>query len=186
MMSDAPSPLSATGVRIAGMGIVSAIGQDVPSFAAALWARRSGISRSLQRTTPPLAVDIAAEITDFDFTQSIRSIPGLPESLLQAALHGTRRAPMALQTSVAAALQAWCHAGLADTVGAAGVVAPERIGFVIAGHNTTQNDQYVLHAAFLAQPEYLSPRYALQFMDSNQIGVISEILNIRGEGLTCG
>lgn len=171
---------TATAVQITGMGIVSAIGQDIPSFAAALKTGQSGISRSQRHTTPPLAVDIAAEITAFDFAQSIRSIPGLPTALIQTALHVTRRAPLALQTSVAAALQAWCQAGLSETV------EPERIGLVVAGHNTTQHDQYALHDAFVAQPEYLSPRYALQFMDSNQIGVISEILNIRGEGLTCG
>lgn len=180
-----PLQSAAPGVQISGMGIVSAIGHDVHAFSAALATGLSGIRRSGRRVTPAIAVDISAEIDGFDFGQSIGRIAALPDQLAQSALHVARRSPFAIQTSVVTALQAWCQAGLHQAA-AESVIVPERIGLVIAGHNTTQNDQYSLFSDFLSQPEYLSPRYALQFMDSNQLGVLSEILNIRGEGFTTG
>src|SRR5690242_7495731 len=82
-----------------------------------------------------------------------------------------RRAPIAIQTSIVAALQAWRQAGLPCEATTA-----DRIGLVSAGHNTTQNYVYGRQAEYMPRPDYLSPRFALQAMDSNQVGVLSELL----------
>lgn len=147
------------------MGIVSSIGHDISEFAASLIGGKSGIGRLPDGT-------IAAAIEGFDV-----------ETLMsdKMALRLARRAPFTIQTSVVAARQAWQQAGLQD-----GAVPPERIGLVVAGHNTTQNYVYALSSGFRQKPEYLSPRYALQFMDSNQLGVLSELFGIRGEGFVTG
>ncbi len=78
-------------------------------------------------------------------------------------------------------MQAWRSAQLfADRPPA------ERMGLIVAGQNTTQNYQYDLIPKFKKSPEYLSPRYALEFLETNQVGVLSELLEIRGEGLVVG
>jgi malonyl-ACP decarboxylase len=171
-------PSAGSGVRITGMGIVSSIGHDVPSFARSLSEGRSGIRHLTRETAPPLAVRIGAEIEGFSFPGLLRD---LPDALKDAASRGARRAPFVVQTSVIAALQAWRQARLDS-----GAIPPARIGLVIAGHNTTQNYQYGLYPEFLQNPEYLSPRYPVQVMDSNQVGTLSEILNIKGEGFVTG
>lgn len=173
------SPLPA--VRITGMGIVSSIGHDVAAFGEALVAGTSGIRRLTRATTPPLAVPIGAEIEDFAFQTALRAVPDLPDALQDAAARGARRAPFTVQTSVIAALQAWRQAQLQD-----GAIPPERIALVIAGHNTTLNYQYGHYPEFRENPEYLSPRYAVQVMDSNQLGVLSEIFRLKGEGFVAG
>jgi len=163
------------------MGIVSSIGHDVAAFARLLLEGRSGIGHITRETVPPLAVKIGAEIVDFSFSTTLRDMAGLPEALKDAASRLARREPFTIQTSVIAALQAWQQAGLhADNV------PPKRIALVIAGHNTTQNYAYGLNAGFQSRPEYLTPRYAVQFMDSHQIGVLSEIFGIQGEGCVAG
>ncbi|PPK70807.1 malonyl-ACP decarboxylase [Methylobacter tundripaludum] len=175
------SPKSSPCVQITGMGIVSAIGHNIAEFTRSLADGKSGVRRIARSTTPPLAVAIGAEIDGFNFEQMLGQFSDMPESLTQSVQHVTRRAPFTIQTSVISALQAWRQARLDDKP-----IEPERIGLVIAGHNTTQNYQYSLCSDFQRNPEYLSPRYALQFMDSNQIGVLSEIFNIRGEGFVTG
>lgn len=172
--------------HIVGMGIVSSIGNDITSFSASLMDGMSGIRYSKRITRPPLAVNIMAEITDFNFIKLIQSIPNISNTLLQLAIRNARNTPIFVQTAVVAALQAWHQAGLSSVGKNSVSVLPERIGLVVSGHNTTQNYQYELFRAFQKHPEYLSPRYALQCMDSNLIGVISTILNICGDGLVCG
>lgn len=175
------APRPAPGVRITGMGIVSSIGHDIAEFGNALAESRSGIRHLKRDTVPALPVAIGADIGGFSVEPLLRKIPDLPDPVCGSALRLARRAPFTVQTSVVSALQAWRQAGLQDDE-----ILPERIGLVIAGHNTTQNYQYALSETYRRDPEYLSPRYALQFMDSNQIGVLSEILGIRGEGFVAG
>jgi len=60
------------------------------------------------------------------------------------------------------------------------------VGIIIAGSNLTQQYQYNLIPKFQKDPEYLSPRYALHFMDTDHVGTLSEIFSIHGEGFTVG
>jgi malonyl-ACP decarboxylase len=173
--------LPAPPVRVTGMGIVSSIGHDVAAFGRSLLEGRSGIGRITRETVPPLAVKIGAEIEDFSFPTMLREMIGVPDALKDVAWRLARREPFTIQTSVIAALQAWQQANVHERK-----VSPERIALVIAGHNTTQNYAYGLNATFQTQPEYLTPRYAVQFMDSHQIGVLSEIFGIQGEGCVAG
>jgi malonyl-ACP decarboxylase len=163
------------------MGIVSSIGHDIAAFTRSLADGKSGIGRLARQAIPALSMDIGAEIADFRFPSMLEKMPDLPEALLQSARHVARRSPFTVQASVASALQAWTQARLH-----AGEIPPQRIGLVIAGHNTTQNYQYGLFTDFQRNPEYLSPRYALQFMDSDQLGALSEIFGIKGEGFVVG
>ena len=181
MIERARTQSAVPSVEITGMGIVCSIGHDLATFTQALRQSQSGIQRLALKTMPALAVDIGAEITGFDFAQRLNELTSIPESLASRALQLGRRAPFTIQTSIISALQAWSQANLST-----GAIAPERLGLIIAGHNTTQNYQYSLTDSFRQHPEYLSPRHALQFMDTNQLGVLSEMLNIRGEGFLAG
>lgn len=172
-------------IHITGMGIVSAIGKNIKTFTTSLITGKSGITYSNRFTIPPLIINIAAEIQNFNCINLINSITNLPKQISEIALYHAHHASFTLKTSIISTLEAWKNANLLNN-NLNNIIKPERIGLIIAGHNTTQNDQYTLHKKFQKNPEYLSPRYALQFMDSNQIGVISEIFNIKGEGLVCG
>jgi malonyl-ACP decarboxylase len=175
-----------SGTVITGMGIVSSIGDDVPAFCASLRAGRTGVARS-GRKHPSVPVDVAAEIKDFSFLEALQrhALPSscfaVPESVFNTAKKLGQRAPFPVQVSILSALEAWCAAGLFTNRPAA-----ERIGVIVAGQNTTQNYQYGLLPSFLENPEYLSPRYGLEFFDSNHIGVLSELLDIHGEGFVVG
>lgn len=178
-MNSMQNPLNLQNVCISGLGIVSSIGYDIATFTDSLIHGRCGIT---QENDNELAIDVSAKIITFQFENFLeKNSHTIPSALLQKALQIACRSPLAIQTSVISALQAWTQARLYKNQ-----ISPKRIGIIIAGHNTTQNYQYVLETKFRVNPEYLSPRYALQFMDSNQIGVLSEIFDIQGEGIVCG
>jgi malonyl-ACP decarboxylase len=159
-------------VIVSGMGVVSSIGGDVASFAEALRSGRSGVTRIAQ---PP--VDIGALIENVDFAARLTPYP----AHAAAARRLAGRAPFGAQAAIVAALEAWTQSGLQ-----AGALAPEQIGLVVAGHNLTRAYQHAAHEVFARDPEYLSPRYALHYQDSDHLGLLSALIGVKGEGFICG
>jgi len=164
-------------VAIVGMGIVCSIGDNIRDFRQSLKDGVSGITRLADRRGPKLSVDIAAEIKKFSFLDHLYRYSDLPGDILQKARRCAQRSPFSIQASVVSAAEAWQDSGMF-----VGGNNSERLGVIVAGESTTQNYRYGLQADFEADPEYLSPRYALQYLDTNQVGVLSEIFSIKGEG----
>ncbi|MBO9699895.1 MAG: beta-ketoacyl-ACP synthase [Sporocytophaga sp.] len=168
-------------IGITGMGIVSSIGENISSFCNALMKGESGIRLSTSQKEPKISVNIAAELQNFSFLELLNRFQDVPEEKLVNAKRLGRRAPFAIQASIISALEAWQHAQLFQSK-----LQSERIGLIVAGQNSTQNFQYDLIQKFRENPEYLSPRYALEFLETNQVGVLSELFGINGEGLVVG
>ena len=59
-------PSAATRVVVTGMGALTPIGNDVPSFWDSLVAGRSGIGRIARSTHSRLDAQIAGEVSDFE------------------------------------------------------------------------------------------------------------------------
>lgn len=168
-------------VGITGMGIVSSVGDNITSFGNSLKQGTSGIQKTNLSPSVKLSVSVAAKIQDFSFTEALKKFDTIPEEKLAKAKKLGQRAPFVIQTSILSALQAWDQANLFNNK-----LSPYKIGLVVAGQNSTQNYQYNLIAGFNENPEYLSPRYALEFLETNQIGVLSELFEIKGEGTVVG
>jgi malonyl-ACP decarboxylase len=168
-------------VGITGIGILSSIGGDIPSFSLSLRNGKSGINRRTSKKEPKLSVDIAAEIQNFSFLEKLSQFPNVPVEKLLTAKRLGQRAPFAIRTSIISAIEAWHNAQLFDSK-----ISSERMGLIVAGQNTTQNYQYDLIPKFRENPEYLSPRYALEFLETNQVGILSELFEIKGEGFVVG
>jgi malonyl-ACP decarboxylase len=161
------------------MGALTTFGAGVGTLARALRAGRSGITRPQQ---PALArLPAAGELREFSLATALRELQGGPAALLEKARRSTLRAPRSIECSVFSAVEAWLDAGLH-----AAPVPPERIGLIVAGSNLSQRYHYETAQKFATGPEFLDPRYAMRFLDSDHVGVLSEILGIRGEGFTVG
>jgi malonyl-ACP decarboxylase len=165
-----------TAARVTGLGVKTSIGADVLSFEKALREGASGITR---REGPVPAV--AGRFSDFNFERDLAEMR-LPEELAAKARRVARRSPLSLQCSALAALEAWRAAGFVEN-------PPEddtRLGIVVAGQNISSGYQFETAGRFRAEPEYLAPSYALHFLDTDQVGALSELFGARGEGLTTG
>ena len=160
-------------VVITGAGIVSSIGNDPQAFDRALRAMESGLAAY---DSPFLKV--MGQIRGFDF----RAAPvwdGLPPDMKARAVQLCRRSSLSVQTTVIAALQAYAQAGLANA-------DPERVSILTAGSNLSQGLVYETYAKAAGALEFVSPSYAIRHFDTYFNGLLSELMGIRGEGMTVG
>ncbi|MEW9701798.1 beta-ketoacyl synthase N-terminal-like domain-containing protein [Paenibacillus sp. SI8] len=167
-------------VVITGTGIISPIGYSTEEFAESLKSGRCGIDFWQSPPGSAAPVKIGAQIRDFSFDQLIKQC-AFPAELANRARLSARRSPFSVQCSVLAVLEAWVQAELHTNP-----VADERKGIVVSGSNLSQNYAYSLYKKFEEAPEYLSPSYALHFMDTDHVGTISDICSIKGEGFNVG
>lgn len=155
---------------VTGLGIITAIGQGKDNFIQALLAGRTAFGY-LQRPgregspafigaeLPPLATD---------------ALPAEYSRIL-------RRASLSTQVALLAALEAWQDAQLG-----CGDVDPHRIGLVIGGSNLQHREQFQNWQQHAANPQFVTPTYGLTLWDTDLVGVLSQALQIQGEGYSVG
>lgn len=168
-------------IAITGLGIVSAIGNNVDAFATALKEGKCGIASLEAGDGPAISPSLGAMITDFSVDSALERVDGFSEDFLKNFRIATMRAPVGIQYTSVSALEAWCCAGLHRRA-----PAPENIGIVVGGSNLSQQYTFELMDKFSKNPLYLNPRYPLHYMDTDHVGTVSHVLGIRGEGFTVG
>ena len=173
-------------VFISGMGIYCAAGLGVAAFKKALIDGSSLVKRSEGMSALSFEYHCAG-IDEFDLRSDLNTllqINGLsenPDFQIKRLLRCAGRSSLPVQVSLMPALEAWGQAKLHEKK-----VAPQKVAIIVSGQNVTQNYTYNLRKRFDMDPAYLSPEYAMQFMDTDHLGTITEILPIRGEGSSVG
>lgn len=155
---------------ITGVGIATAIGQGKANFIEALLAGKTAfgyLQRPGREAAPPF---IGAEIA----TLATAALQPEHNRLL-------RSASLSTQLALLVALEAWQAAQLDRAQ-----VNPERIGVVVGGSNVQQREQVQTRQRHTANPQFVSPSYGLALWDSDLVGVLSQALQIRGEGYSVG
>lgn len=168
-------------IQVTGIGVVTAIGGGCAQFSDSLRTGKSGIgflSRASEHDGPQI---IAAELPDLQLGEIFSSKPNLDEEIVVRAQKCTARIPDSMKSSICSSMEAWHGASLHEKP-----LETERVGLVVAGHNLTGNYQYKLMQKFLASPEYLSPWFAIHNLDTDHVGILSEIFSIHGEGFAVG
>ena len=163
---------------VTGIGVICSLGEGRDAFEEALRQGRSGIAPDPWGTEGP---PFGAVIEGFTLAGALAARAALPRRLLERAERCVRWAPRPVQIAVATALEAWQHAGLHNAP-----IAPERVAVVVAGNNLTTGYAEAQRASFERSPAHLTGRFALHVQDSDHVGTLSEILDIRGEGFTVG
>lgn len=163
-------------IAITGMGIVSSIGNNVEAFKEGLKQGKCGIRKV---EYPFINECLCGKIVDFNMEELIEryqeSLPDISNIIKQ----NKRRWSNSMRFTVAAAMEAWQDASM-------NIVNKERTGCIIAGNNLTNNLQYDQYDSFKKNPEFFKPSFLLQFMDTNYLGMITEVFGIHGEGFTVG
>jgi malonyl-ACP decarboxylase len=157
-------------VVVTGIGVCTAAARGLDDFA-----------RLLIDGRPPAGGAGAFRMTNRDFPRLLDDL-GLPGAIAERARASARRAPFSLQLSVATAAEAWYQAGLDQKHG----YAPEAISLIVAGANMNLDYAWELAEAYRSRLEFVPPSHALHYMDTDQVGAISETFGIRGEGFTIG
>lgn len=167
-------------VVITGMGLVCTIGETLESFANALKTGQSGI-HPLSSDSQQLPIMAAALLNHFDFDRALDSLEHLPKDLRERAKKAGRLNSIVIKTAIYSALSAWQQANLYRND-----LDMERIGLVVSGNNINSRYIYEHYRKYDNNLDYLPASYGLRFFDTHLIGVLSEILQIKGPGFTVG
>ena len=168
--------MSKSKIAVTGVGILSSLGCGIEKFNEALLNGRSGFEKYDSPFIPyiaPLSEQVANEF---------RMPENAPDEMKQRADKILRRMPFSVKTATYAVVEAMNSAGLID----AGTEQKDDIAIVAGGSNMSAKFEFDAFCKFLDAPEYVRPSYAIQHFDTNYIGVISEILDIHGPGMTTG
>lgn len=168
-------------VFVTGMGIVCAAGHSVEEFTSALRHGNSGIRAADQDQQARYGLTAGGFIHDFVPENQIKTFREAAEGNVKKALRCLSRAPLSIGVSAAAAFEAWNQAGLfrqpAD---------PNRTALVVAGSNISDNYSYFQALRYNEAPEFITPSYGLHYLDTDQVGILSEIFGLHGDGFTVG
>lgn len=165
--------------HITGIGVITPIGLGVRQFSNAL---NQGVtnysSLSLSQADQTLSYPLAA-VSNFDYKTALETLD-LEEGLLRKA---KRLRNMSLSSSYAVfcALQAWADAQLYDHN-----LDMSRVAIVSGGSNAQQHDLQNVRDKYQDKVKFMNPHYAINFMDTDVVGIVSELLAIKGEGFTIG
>ena len=159
-------------VVISGHGIVSAAGFGAGAYVSALKNASSLIQSDLVHNT------YGAFIHEQNFKDMIEKTGYQFPNGLKGALSAIRRMPDEIKAAVYAAAEAASNVRpLEDR---------SRIAVIGAGTNIFNGYTYRIHEEYRDKLSFISPSYALNHLDTNLVGVISSLFDIRGEGMTVG
>ncbi len=162
-------------VVVTGIGILTSVAANIEEFTHALRNGICGITDSGEED-----FGIMAQIQNFNYEDRLSSL-NVDHSIFLRAGKAGRRLPRSAQVSIITALEAWKQA-FGDTK----IYSPSDINIIVAGTNFNQGYQYANWRKFQQHRSYIPASYALHFMDTDQVGLLSEILGVQGEGLTVG
>ncbi|WFR55600.1 beta-ketoacyl synthase N-terminal-like domain-containing protein [Anaerocolumna sp. AGMB13025] len=194
-------------IYVTGMGVINAIADSIPEFEHSL---RNGLQRFryLEEKKINNLNAIGADISYFSLENKLKKKelifkhPDLnlcqgtqmgvrmdyypdsaqvPGDLIDKAIKTARRAPLTIKAAVSCVLEAYLLAELFKNP-----IPKDRIAVIVTGSNLTNTVREGYSNKFEHDPEYLTPQYALQFMDTDHVGTLSEIFGIGGEGFTVG
>jgi malonyl-ACP decarboxylase len=153
---------------LTGTGLVTPAG-DGPATMAAI---RAG--RVLTRAAGRAAIALSPQAVDQALGERAAAIAGARPS-------SWRRTGPGVRAGILAAIDAVTEAGLLDEG-----LDRTRLGLVIAGHNLSGDATAETAAKFAETPEYVPPSASVRMWDTDALGLVSQLLRLRGEAALVG
>jgi 3-oxoacyl-(acyl-carrier-protein) synthase len=169
-------------VAITGMSINTPLGDTLDGFLGALFAGRSAITKWKAIDTRNIYSKVGGDLSDYPIADKVERLRGQAAPEVHKRLRKLiSKAPWSTKMTMLIALDAWIDAGLNDHA-----PSPESIGVVVAGHNLNQGHQYTQRLQFAEEPDYMDSMLALNGLDTDHAGCVSEVLQARGPIYTIG
>lgn len=166
-------------VVVTGCGILSPVGTGIKLFSLSLKNGNSNYSTVSFESGDEKCVYPAAQINNFQFKESVELLP-LDMQLVKEAKR-LRNISLSTSSAIYCALEAWADAGLyAENVNG------QRVAIISSGTNTQQETLTNVREQYRDKLHFINPNYGLNFFDTDVIGVLSELLGVRGEGYASG
>ena len=180
MASQANSPRR---IVVTGLGINTALGDDLDTFYTNLIAGKSGITRWKWHKNDAVYSKIGGDLSAYDVKAKLERLKAvLPPEVHERARQLCKKAPFSTSLSVLCAADAWADAGLKKEV-----ADPGRCAVLVGGHNLNERyfaDNYVTFQQ--EDPDYIDSMAALHMLDTDHAGSVSEMLGWQGACYTLG
>lgn len=168
-------------IAVTGMSINTPLGDTLSGFLANLLAGKSAITRWKTLDTSKIYAKVGADLSEYDIPAKVASLEGkVPPDVYQRVRHLCKKSPWGTKLSILLAVDGMLDSGLF------GVVNPERMAAIVAGHNLNFNYQYQQRLQFSEEPDYMEPLLALTGLDTDHAGCVSEALQVKGPIFTIG
>jgi 3-oxoacyl-(acyl-carrier-protein) synthase len=169
-------------VVITGMSINTPLGDTLDGFVEALIAGRSAITRWKTIAADRIYSKVGGDLSDYDITGKVEQLRAHTPDVIHKRLRKlVPRSPWSTRLTMLTAVDAWLDAGFDRAPPAC-----ESVATVVGGHNLNQGHQYGQRLQFAEEPDYMDSLLALNGLDTDHAGCVSEILQTRGPLFTVG
>lgn len=163
---------------VTGMGVVTPIGIGIPAFAEALKNGKSNFAIKKCTIEDRTFNYIYGKVENFDLKKNIADRAF--EEHWKLKINRLRDISLSTAYGTFCAFEAWHHARLPSTID------KSKIAIVVAGSNTQQQHCEEIRDTYKSKMQFMKPSYGFNFLDSDMIGIASELFEITGEGFTVG
>jgi len=168
-------------IAVTGMSINTPLGDTLNGFLGNLLAGKSAITRWKTLNTTNIYAKVGADLSEYDIAAKVASFEGkVPPEVYKHLRQLTKKSPWSTKLSMLLAVDGMLDSGLF------GVVNPERMAAIVAGHNINFNYQYEQRLQFQEEPDYMDSLLALTGLDTDHAGCVSETLGVKGPIFTIG
>ncbi|PWU11188.1 MAG: beta-ketoacyl-ACP synthase [Terriglobia bacterium] len=163
-------------IAVTGMAINTPVADTLDGFLQALLAGRSAVSRWKGIDTSRIYSKVGADLSGYPVEAKMASLEDrIPPEMARRMCKLVPRIPWTTKLTVLMTLDAFLDAGLVEAP-----AGRDRVGAIVAGHNINCNYQYENRLQFQEEPDYVDALLALEGLDTDHAGCISEITGIRG------
>ncbi len=169
-------------VAVTGMAINTPISDELDGYIAALLGGQSAISRWRAFEEEEIYSKVGGDLSDYDAKAKLEHLkPSITDDVYGRLRQFVRRAPFSTALSTLVATDAWRDSGLAE----AGL-EDHALSVVVGGHNLNSRYTRQNNKTFDEEPDYIDAMFALQCLDTDHAGSVSEVLQAKGPIYTVG
>lgn len=174
--------MKSTRIVITGMAINTPIGDNLEIFLENLLQGKSAITQWKSVEKDKIYGKVGGDLGDYDVDSKIESYRDLiPTPIFDRLYKLSARFPHLMKISMQTAVEVFLNAGLIDELDEYNDIA-----CVVSGHNLNQGYTFENHELFNEDPDFIEGLFALKGLDTNYVGIISEVLQLKGAGYTVG
>ncbi|MEQ8701157.1 MAG: beta-ketoacyl-[acyl-carrier-protein] synthase family protein, partial [Bauldia litoralis] len=169
-------------IAVTGLAINTPLADGLDAFLEKLLAGASSITRWRAFADDPIYSKVGGDLTAYDPKAKLDALKSeIPDEVYGRLRQFVRRAPWSTKLSTLVATDAWRDAGLADADLDSG-----RFSVVVGGHNLNSRYTRANNEVFDDEPDYIDAMFALQSLDTDHAGSVSEVLQAKGPIYTVG
>ena len=169
-------------IVVTGMSVNTPLGDTLPEFLESLLAGRSAITRWSGIDTGRIYSKVGGDLSGYNVPAKLAQFSQrMPAEMHKRLRKLVSRSPWSTSLTMLMTMDAWLDSGMLE-------FQPDmtRVAAIVAGHNINANHQYRNRIQFAEEPDYMDSMLALNGLDTDHAGCISEMLGAKGPIYTVG